>query len=127
MDVAVAVVLAVIILIGSSYFFFRTNEDFISNMQMLRVGSDITAVLDADGTLDTLDSLQIKPGIDSLLPVNYDMRLTIYTNYSLQPVIAESGELSVNKNFIVSGKRYFYALNNGRYYSSLAWYEVWPR
>lgn len=127
MDAAVAVVLVVIILAGSSYFFYRTNEDFVTNLQMLRIGSDITAVLDAEGSLDTFDPLQIRTSIESILPVNYNMRLVIYSTYYSQPLIVEAGSLTSGKQFVVSGKRYFYPQSSGRGYPSLAIYEVWAR
>lgn len=127
LDAAIAVVLVVIILMASSFFFQKTNENFITNMQMLRIGSDIAAVLDADGTLSTLDPVQIKPGIDNLLPLNYNMRMTINTTAYNYLILAETESADTGKKFIVSGKRFFYADQGGNAYPSYVKYEVWPK
>jgi len=127
LDAAVAVVLLIIILAGSSYFFLKTNENFISNVQMLRIGSDITAVLEADGTLDTLDSTSIKSGIEKILPVSYSMRLTINSTRYSSPIIVETESLPSDKKFVVAGKRYFYAGQGSQAFPSIVQYEVWPR
>lgn len=127
LDAAIAVVLVVIIITGSNFFFLKANEDFITNMQMLRAGSDISAVLDADGTLSTLDTVQIKSGIDALLPKNYNMRLTINTTAYNYLLVAETESEDTGKKFIVSGKRFFYAVQGGNAYPSSVKYEVWPK
>ncbi len=127
LDAAVAVVLVTIILMGSAFFFLKTNETFIVNMQMLRVGSDITAVLQADGTLDTLDPLQIKSGIEEILPISYNMRMLINSTASSSIIIVETESAQTNKKFIVAGKRFFYAVQGGNAYPSAVTYEVWPK
>lgn len=127
LDAAIAVVLVVIILMASSFFFQKTNENFITNLQMLRAGSDITAVLDADGTLSTLDPVQIKSGIGDLLPSNYNMRMTINTTAYDYLILVETESVDTGKKFVVSGKRFFYAVQGGNAYPSSVKYEVWPK
>ena len=127
LDASVAVVLVVLILAGSSFFFIKTNENFITNMQMHRAGSDITAVLDADGTLSTLDVVQIKSGIEDLLPTNYNMRMTINSTAYNYLIIVETESEDTGKKFIISGKRFFYAVQGGNAYPSSAKYEVWSK
>lgn len=92
---------------------------------MLRLASDVVTVLDADGTLKTFDSVQIKSGMISLLPENYGMRITINSTYLTKPLIAETDTAPLEKKFIVSGKRFFYASSGTVVYPSLASFEVW--
>jgi len=125
LDVAIGVILVFILLTGSSFFFLRANEDFIPNLQMLRFASDVVTVLDADGTLKTFDNAQIKSGMISLLPENYGMRITINSTYSNNLIIAETDTAPLERRFIISGKRFFYASSGTVVYPSLASFEVW--
>lgn len=127
LDAAVSIVLVAIIIAASSNFFLKTNENFITNMQMLRAGSDIVAVLESDGTLETFDTTKIKSGITSLLPTNYNMRIKINTTYSNEPIIVETESIQTEYKFIIAGKRIFYAVQGDNAYPAIVSYEVWPK
>src|SRR3989344_1911872 len=86
LDAALAVSVVIIILINSSYYFSTSSKESLSQLQPVRIGSDIIAVLDYQGNFDyafanDLESHEDIPvsslNVSDYLPKNYAMRFTI--------------------------------------------------
>ena len=106
LDIAMAVFIVILFLIVANQYVNR-DDNSLSSLQMIRVGSDIMAVLDYKGVLNSLNSGAIKEGKDALLPVNYGMKIKIDCNNvdTLEEVkekLVGSGE----RIFVVNGERY---------------------
>src|SRR3989344_5482781 len=89
LDASLAVSVVIIILINSSYYFSTSSKESLSQLQPVRIGSDIIAILDFQGNFDyALDPLQNLEtngdtipqsalNVSSYLPKNYAMYYTI--------------------------------------------------
>ncbi len=119
-DVVIAVFIVFLILTVATFYATRASEDSLSKLQMVRVGSDILAILDYEGTLATLSSANIEIGLNELLPVNYNMRIEI-KGRTFGPMIVETDSETPEDRFIGSGKRVFN--KNAQYY--IARYWIW--
>lgn len=122
-----ALILVMIIIGSSIYFFTNTREDFINYLQMVKTGDDIVTILEKDGTLDTLSGTTIKSEMNSMLPVNYEMRLIINTTLDSAPIVIESESQMKEKSFVAGGKRYFVFEQDNVMHTGTVQYEVWPR
>ncbi|MFO8016009.1 MAG: hypothetical protein R6U32_02810 [Candidatus Woesearchaeota archaeon] len=104
LDIAVGALVAVLLLTAAHTHVMDAGSSKISGISMALAGSDITAVLDQRGILESMDEDFIESEMESLLPQNCMMRLRITT---------ESGtELNIGKDYpedqhVVSGKRFF--------------------
>ena len=86
LDAAIAVTVIIIILINSAYYFSTSSKESLSQLQPLRIGSDVLAILDYTGNLDEIiatDSIGsqfidiTKLNMSYYLPANYEMKLSI--------------------------------------------------
>ena len=102
LDMVIAMSFTIIMLVLANYY-IRT-ENPLSQLQIEKTGSDIAALLEHKGILDTLNSAVIKENLDKFLPVNDDMRLNITTKNNVRLIIGSN--LPENKD-IISGKRVF--------------------
>lgn len=102
-DMIVAMVFAVLILVIANYS-VRTGESSFSKLQIEKTGSDIAALLDHKGILDSLNNEIILNDLNDLLPINYDMHINIST---FNDVTLTIGNSLPNDKFIISGKRVF--------------------
>tara|TARA_Y100000310_G_scaffold144893_3_gene144240 strand:- start:54152 stop:55039 length:888 start_codon:yes stop_codon:yes gene_type:complete len=87
LDAAIAVTVIIIILINSAYYFSTSSKESLSQLQPVRIGSDILAILDYTGELET--AIMIDPigstklqqdlidDVEKYLPANYEMKLSI--------------------------------------------------
>ncbi|MFH1636821.1 MAG: hypothetical protein ABIB71_00170 [Candidatus Woesearchaeota archaeon] len=125
LDMMLAVVVVVIIIGSSGYFFSRSGEEFLGNLNMVKLGSDITYMLYEDGTLDTLDSETVAEEIELYLPENYEMRLTLEGDFPGGMLMVESNPEGGEGRFRISGTRYLVINYNGILYNAKAVYEVW--
>lgn len=119
-DVVIAVFIVLLILTAATFYATRASEDSLSKLQMVRVGSDILAILDYEGTLATLSSPNIETGLNELLPASYHMRVEI-KGRTFGPVIVETASEMPSDRFIGSGKRLFN--KNAEYYTARYW--IW--
>src|SRR3989338_10010296 len=82
LDIIMGIVILFIFLGTSLFLVTRASEVSLSQQQILETGSDITAVLDREQVLASLDSSQITTQMANLLPPNYGMLLRIEGNFS---------------------------------------------
>ncbi|MBI4448045.1 hypothetical protein HY643_03625 [Candidatus Woesearchaeota archaeon] len=106
MDAAVAISIVIVVLVISSFYLSR-SEDSLPKVQMMKTGSDIIAVLDNEGFLQSSNATDIKGEINDLLPPAYNMRVSINGTFLSQALIIETGTEPVGATFIGGGKRFF--------------------
>lgn len=121
LDVIIAVTVVMSVLIVSMFYITKAGDESISTLQTIRIGSDILAVLDYDGTLDTLSALNIEEKLDVILPINYHMKIKIDC-INQDPIIAETTDTLPTNRLIASGKRVF-VTNTGEY--CIADFNIW--
>lgn len=95
MFVAIAIIAVTLSFVNSSY------ESGIGDLSMKRIASDIIAVLDYNGTLDTLNAASIESGINHLLPKGMEMGVNI-TVYNAS--FSRTGSVAIN--YGGGGRRY---------------------
>ena len=108
LDMIIAMTFTIIILILANYY-VRSTENPLTKLQMEKTGSDVAALLDNLGILDTLSDEEIGEELESILPVNYDMHLNITT---LTNVKLSIGSTIPDDKHIISGKRVFVVTQN---------------
>ena len=86
LDAAIAVTVLIIVLINSAYYLSTSSRESLSQLQPVRLGSDILAILEYTGdlntviTTDAVGSSFIDESILNLgryLPGNYEMQIAI--------------------------------------------------
>lgn len=94
------------ILLGTSLFLVsRASEVSLSEQQILETGSDITALLDREQVLTSLDAAKIKLEMEKVLPPNYGMLLRIQGNFSSGNGVLEAGQEIPAATSVYSGRR----------------------
>ena len=101
LDAAIAITVVLILLINTAYYFSTASRESISQLQLIRTGSDIINIMDMSGDLrktvinDYGRSPSMNPAISEsevnvsrYLPENYEMRVEIF----------DMGETAVNSN-----------------------------
>ena len=111
MDVAIALVIVFVILVGATAFITKSNKDPFPNLQLLKYGTDVVRVLDYKGHLESPDGISIENKLQEYVPNYYGMELTGIGSGSC-PFYANNGELPPDKKTIVSGKYYHNSENN---------------
>lgn len=104
LDAFFAVVVVTLVLTASVYYATRPADQDVTRLQMTRAGGDIVAMLDYQDYFDTLDETAIQNRMDSILPINYDMRINITTNNSI--MLAIGNEVPDDRS-LGTGKRVF--------------------
>ncbi len=129
LDISMAVFIAFILIAVSVYYVGLASEEPLSNLPLVKAGSDIMTMLDYDGTLNRLDKIEIQNEMKALLPPGYEMRIMINGTFPDQGFVAESTPNStaypLNKKFVVSGMRSFVIQNETKAYLATANYLVW--
>ena len=121
LDAAIAITVVVFILAVSTFYITKSGGESVSKLQTIRIGSDVLAVLDNDGTLGTLSLETIRIELNRILPINYHMR--IRANCRNQgPIIAETTDIFPKDRFIGAGKRVFVS-NTGKH--CIADFSIW--
>ena len=88
LDATIAVTVIIILLINSAYYFSTSSKESLSQLQPVRIGSDIIALFDYTDVIDQVvynDTIEITPSFlsnDDLnlpryLPANYVMEISI--------------------------------------------------
>src|SRR3989338_11673397 len=67
LDMIIAMTFTIIILILANYY-VRSTENPLTKLQMEKTGSDIAALLDNLGILDTLSDEEIEEDLEDILP-----------------------------------------------------------
>lgn len=122
LDMAFAVIIAVIILSFSTYYIIKSDEGILNKGQINRVGSDITALLDHLGILDSTNQDIIRLGIQNNKISFYHYRLKIECDSGPN---LESGENLPSNGFIGSGQRVFVRNRITTIDNCIAKYWVW--
>ena len=119
-DATVALIVVITILIVSNFYIYRSVDE-LKNLEAVRIGDNIIALMEYDDTLKTLDANNIKNEMYLLLPNKYDMRVRI-TSTSQNISI---GGTPPNDRFIGSGKRFSVIINenNADYLTTRFW--IW--
>ncbi len=123
LDVIIAIFVVTSILAASTFYIAKAGEDSVSNLQAIKVGSDIAAVLDYDGTLDTLNVDIIEVELNRVLPINNHMMIRIECS-GQDSFVVETTDIYPNDRFIGTGKRVF-VTNTG--INCIANFEIWLR
>lgn len=95
--------IVVSILFGATHLYVANlNPDSLSNLQTIRTGADVFAVLDYNNILNSFNQSMVQQNLDILLPSNHDMklRLNCTSNKSL-----ETTHDTIEHRFIGSGER----------------------
>lgn len=122
LDAALAVIV-VTMLLFVAVFYVGKAEDKLSNLQIVRTGSDILTVLDNNGALASLDEDIILDDLNALLPPYYNMRIIFNGTFSQDSIIIETASEIADDKFVGSGKR-FLVVNNG---FATAEYWIWSK
>ncbi|MEA2036064.1 MAG: hypothetical protein U9O94_01040 [Nanoarchaeota archaeon] len=121
LDATLAVVILIPLLAFSAFYITKAGGESVSKLQTIRIGGDVLAVLDYDGTLDTLSVESIEIGLNRILPINYHMRINVKCE-NQGPIIVETTDVFPKNRFIGAGKRVFIA-NTDEY--CVADFRIW--
>ena len=121
LDIIVAITIVMSLLVVSVFYVSKAGSDSVSKLQTVRIGADVLALLDYNGTLDTLSSDQMDVGLNSILPINYHMRISANC-MGQSPIVAETTDDYPTNRFVGAGKRVFVTPSN-QY--CIANYEIW--
>jgi len=122
MFVALLFVLVVLAVASNA---IRTSSNSLAAVQLGKAGSDIAALLDHHGVLDTLNATIINDTLQMVLAPNTEMRLSIETDAGTQFII---GKAVPSNELVLSGVRVF-VINDGQFvvdYGKLQ-YWIWLR
>jgi hypothetical protein len=100
-DAAASIAIA-FVLIALAYHNLAPLDSF-SQTAMTRFGGDTVNVLDAKGVLDTMNETLFEEEIESVLPPNYDMKMSIECEHDS----AEAGNPVPEGEEVGSGEIYF--------------------
>ncbi|MAG08759.1 hypothetical protein CMO89_04745 [Candidatus Woesearchaeota archaeon] len=121
LDMIMAIIIVMSILIVSTFYITKASDETVSKLQTIRIGSDVLAVLDYKGVLDTLSVEDIEVELNRILPINHHIRIKVSCN-ARDPIIVETTDIFPKERFIGTGKRVF-VTNTGR--SCIADFTIW--
>jgi len=101
LDIALATTVVMILLVASTYQVAKSDEKSLTRLQISRIGNDVTAYLDHQNVLDTLDLTAIESNLTSILTINYDMRIRLEGNFQT----LETTKPIPEDRFVASGER----------------------
>jgi len=119
-DILLAVFVIAAVLMLSSFYLLKANEDPYSRLHASRIGSDIINSIDNSGVLQTLSPASIDSEINRLITINHEMQIKISCANSSQIIIETSPEQPINR-FITKGERFFVTTDN----YCIAEYKTW--
>lgn len=121
LDMFIAVVITILVMSAAHRHMINAEANRISDVQMVAAGSDIAALLDSKGILQTLDKDSIESGMNELLPQNYKMFMKIAVD---DGTIFYVGDSLPENQFAATGKRFF-AVKSGRSIRDYAYVTYW--
>src|SRR3989344_7210388 len=111
LDAALAVSVVIIILINSSYYFSTSSKESLSQLQPVRIGSDIMALLDFSGDINSA-ILQDSEADGDLIPqANLNVSAYLPKNYAMKYAITDMKETKT----ISDGSEDYCPPNGGEY------------
>lgn len=125
LDMAIAVLITVLLMTAAHRHMANAEANKVSNIQMISVGSDIAALLDYSGVLQTLNEKQIESEMNDLMPQNYKMLLKLIVD---DGTVLYAGDSVPGEQFVGTGKRFF-AIKDSDSIKNYAYvtYWVWTR
>ncbi|MBI2673406.1 hypothetical protein HYX19_04040 [Candidatus Woesearchaeota archaeon] len=124
LDAAIAVVIVSIIVIIATTYITKSNNDYTSRMQLVKLGNDMVAVLDYGGALNTLNSDVISSKMNNILPIGYNMKIRIETNSSR---IVETIGIIPEDRYVFAGRRLFVITNSTDTSYAKARFWIWNK
>ena len=121
LDVIIGSIIVASILVVSTFYITKAGEESISKLQTIRTGYDVLALLDYDGTLDTLSVEKIEVELNKLLTINHHMRIKAQC-VGQNPIVVETTDIFPKDRFIGTGKRVF-VTNTTKY--CIADFSIW--
>jgi hypothetical protein len=117
LDVFIGLMIALIILSFSLFYLVKASEERLSQMQLIKTGYDVLAILDYQGIL-AQNSTVIENNTAQLLPEHMNMQIIVQT----QTINTVTSAIPPQKGTIVTGSRAVYI--NGVYGKArfLMWY-----
>lgn len=76
-DVAIGLVTVMAILAASSFYVLSSGKSGVNEIALKKTGSDIVAVLDYEGVLDTFNKTIIERNMSGMLPFNMNMSMIV--------------------------------------------------
>lgn len=113
LDVLIAAVLVFLVVLTANNY-ASEGKNTLSNLQTVRTGSDIVALMENTNGFSSLNENAIKSNLSNLLPKNYNLNLNIScSNISLSSTINMNISKVVPGNqFVGAGKRFFTISSN---------------
>ena len=117
LDAMIGVSILIVFLVLS--YSYTTSDNTLHDLSINLISSDIMAVMDNTNTLQSLNQTIINNSINSILPIQYGMRILVnctLTNFEVGEAIAQDAS-------IYAGKRYFATNNDVCYARYFSWLE----
>src|SRR3989344_6563637 len=95
LDAALAVSVVIIILINSSYYFSTSSKESLSQLQPVRIGSDIMAILDFQCNFDYTINNDLESHGDIIPVDNLNVSAYLPKNYAMRYAITDMKETPV--------------------------------
>lgn len=92
LDAALAVSVVIIILINSSYYFSTSSKESLSQLQPVRIGSDIMALLDFSGNINDAILHDSEDDGDTIPPTYMNVTAYLPKNYAMKYAITDMKE-----------------------------------
>ncbi len=89
LDAALAVAVVIIILINSSYYFSTSSKESLSQLQPVRIGSDVMALLDFGGNFDHAFATNSEDHFDTIPQPNLNVSSYVPKNYAMRYAISD--------------------------------------
>lgn len=123
LDVVIAIVVVMALLVVSTFYVAKAGSESVAKLQMIRVGSDVLALLDHTDSLDSLFVDFIEIDLNTILPANYHMRIKVYCEGE-GTLAVETTDTYPSDRFIGVGERVFVT---DTYDYCMASYNIWLR
>ena len=121
LDIIIAIIVVMSLLMVSTFYVTKAGGESVSKLETIRIGSDVLALLDYNGTLNSLSVGNIEVELNRILPINYHMRIAANCEGE-GSIVVETIDTSPTDRFIGGGKRVF-VTNTGKY--CIASYSIW--
>ena len=124
LDIAIAVFVVLLVLAAANQHMIKSETQRISNLQMIRAGSDILAVMDVQGTLASMDISTLERELSTLLPAQYEMTIKAESDNG---VVLLVGGAVPDDRFVGTGKRFFVFGQKGSTHYGRAEFTIWRK
>lgn len=119
LDVILGTIIVLIVLTFGSVYLSLASDEKLGQLQLIRTGNDILAILDYRAILQSQNETLIYDEMKTLLPMNMDMQILIEASSSATQTVVQPPA----KGLVVSGSRVIYINGNYAKAKYLAWYK----